>query len=244
MKKTTSHASLALLVSLLTAGTALATQNTVSVSGGGTLTYTYTNSTGSCEGRNGRSMVYYDITNFSDFSYTNPSGGVTQFPGATAQTIANSQCFPSKVTPDPLILGSSVASLSVSFVGNPESFGTGTAVLGVTGWVNPKYKIMGVVYTVPGEQSYVQYTDTTMMGTSTSTSSSFSTAVASSLEVCGGAGVGGNGTSICGTYSSSFTQESDTSSSFAVASRQASSINGTHSTDPSSIMAMMLFTFG
>jgi hypothetical protein len=124
--------------------------------------------------------------------------------------------WPLAVTPDPLILASSVASLSLSFVANPESFGTGTSVLGVTGWINPKYKVMGVVYTVPGEQSYVQYTDTTMMGTQTSTSSSFSTAVSSSLEVCGGAGMGSNGTSICGTYSNSFTQESDTSSSFAV----------------------------
>ena len=42
--------------------------------------------------------------------------------------------------------------------------------------------------------------------------------------MCGGAGVGGNGTSICGTYSNSFTQESDTSSSFAT-SQSTSFIN-------------------
>lgn len=214
MKKTILPACFALFVSMLSTGVAFATQNTISVTGGGTLTYTYTNSTGACEGRNGRSMVYYDITYFSGFSYKNPSGGVTQFPGATAETIANSYCGPSEVIPDPLILTAS--STSVQFVANPESFGTGTGVLGVTGWVNPKYKIAGVVYTVPGEQSYVQYTDTSMMGTSTSTSSSFSTGVTSSIEICGGAGIGGNGTSICGTYSNSFTQESDTSSSFAV----------------------------
>jgi hypothetical protein len=98
-----------------------------------------------------------------------------------------------------------------------EATGSSGSVTAEGGYVNPKYKIVGIAYTVPGEQSYVQYTDTTMMGTNTSTSSSFSTAVASSLEICGGAGIGAsNGTSICGTYSNSFTQESDTSSSFAV----------------------------
>lgn len=90
----------------------------------------------------------------------------------------------------------------------------------VSGYINPKYKIVGVAYSVPGLQSYVQYTGTTMMGTSTSTSSSFSTNVASSFTICGGAGVevpgAGGGAIICGTYSNSFTQESDTSSSIAI----------------------------
>jgi hypothetical protein len=90
----------------------------------------------------------------------------------------------------------------------------------VTGFINPKYKIAGIDYSVPGVQSYVQYTNTTMMGTSTSTSSSFSTNVSSSVTICGGVNgkvVAGNaGVVVCGTYSNSFTQESDTSSSVAV----------------------------
>jgi len=95
---------------------------------------------------------------------------------------------------------------------------TGNGV--VTGFVSPKYKIAGIVYAVPGNQSYVQYTDTTMLGTSTSTSNSFSTNVTTSLSICGstGSGICGsqNGVDVTGTYTNSFTQESDTSSSFAV----------------------------
>jgi len=225
MRVAIANGCLVLLTFALTSSAAFATQATVSVSGGGTLTYTYTTQQGSCETTHGRgTLIYYDITYYTGFSYTSTSGGVTPLSG-TVKTVALSGCGPSSVTPDPLILSSSPASLSVSFVAVPGSEPpTGTATLGVAGFINPKYKIMGVVYTVPGEQSYVQYTDTTMMGTSTSTSSSFSTGVTSSLEVCGGAGVGGNGTSICGTYSNSFTQESDTSSSFAT-SQSTSFIN-------------------
>jgi hypothetical protein len=95
---------------------------------------------------------------------------------------------------------------------------TGVGV--VTGFVNPKYKIVGIAYTVPGKQSYVKYTNTTMLGTSTSTSSSFSTNVTTSVSICGstGSGVCGSnkGVAVTGTYTNSFTQESDTSSSFAV----------------------------
>jgi hypothetical protein len=124
----------------------------------------------------------------------------------------------------------SVSSISVSSVTNvhdpyddgyppPEtSFGLGLPL--VTGFVNPKYKVVGIAYTVPGEQSYVQYTDTTMLGTSTSTSSSFSTNVTTSVSVCGSTGPGvcgsNDGVAVTGTYTNSFTQQSNTSSSYAV----------------------------
>ena len=92
----------------------------------------------------------------------------------------------------------------------------------VQGYLNPKYKVLGVVYTAPGpvpnSPSYVQYTDTTMMGTTSSTSNTFSTNVTTSVTICGGAGIGDStlGVKICGTTSNAFTQEADSSSSFAV----------------------------
>ncbi len=211
MRKTVFHACVVLQMLSLITGVTFATQTTIAVTGGGSLTYTDSTYTASCQGHNGRSTIYYSVTSFSGFSYDSPSGVVTNLPGS-GSAIQNSGCGTGSSFSK--ILSSSPSTLSVSFVGAVG--GNGSAILGVPGFVNPKYKILGVVYTVPGVQSYVQYTNTTMMGTSTSTSSSFSTAVASSLEVCGGAGVGGNGTSICGTYSNGFTQESDTSSSFAV----------------------------
>jgi hypothetical protein len=99
MKNKILGACFVLLMSTLTAGVAFATQSTISVTGGGTLTYTYTNSTGACEGRNGRSMIYYDITYFSGFSYKNTAGTVTQFPGSSVETVANSGCGPSQLPP-------------------------------------------------------------------------------------------------------------------------------------------------
>jgi hypothetical protein len=90
------------------------------------------------------------------------------------------------------------------------------------GFISPKYKIVGIAYTVPGEQSYVQYTDTTMMGHGSSTSSSFSKNVTTSISICGATGpipVCGKNTSgvaVTGTYTNEFTAESDSSSSWAV----------------------------
>ncbi len=89
-----------------------------------------------------------------------------------------------------------------------------------TGYINPKYKVVGIAYSVPGTSSFVQYTDTTMLGTSTSTSNSFSTNVTTSESICGSTGGDvcgkGDGVAVTGTYTNAFTQESDTSSSFAV----------------------------
>ena len=197
-----------------------ASGTTINVTGGGTLTYTVKTVQYECQigppGAPANEEPYY-ISTFSAFSYA-LNGTTYPLYGTLQQTLgpgANGTICPAKESPSTTwtILPAQVTfATSTTFVGEASA----SALMGVSGWVNPKYKVMGVVYTVPGEQSYVQYTDTTMMGTSTSTSSSFSTQVASSIEICGGAGVGGNGTSICGTYSNSFAQESDTSSSFSV----------------------------
>ena len=202
------HAAKVLLLSvLLLSSTAFAS---ISVTGGGTLSFVTIPTYGTCIA----GKPFYNVIvskEFTDFSYTDASGNVTNFPGASAVASDRGLClddYPGSVT-----LTSST--VTISFVGYMNGVET-ASLASLTGFLSPKYKIVGIDYTVPGEQSYVQYTGTTMMGTSTSTSSSFSTNVSSSTEICGGAGIGGNGTSICGTYSNSFTQESDTSSSFAV----------------------------
>jgi hypothetical protein len=220
MKKMVSHACLAAVLLTLMAGVASAqgTQFSYSI-GGGTLKWQIYNTTTVDCGISPNTYTYYD---FENFSFTSASGTVTTFPYPNSAVYYswNGECaqgVPEGAVPAPLVLNGT--SFVIDFTAGYEGYAgyvTYTAVPAVTGWVNPKYKIIGIDYTVPGEQSYVQYTDTTMMGTNTSTSSSFSTAVASSIEICGGAGIGGNGTSVCGTYSNSFTQESDTSSSFAV----------------------------
>ena len=231
MKKMASLACFALLT--LMAGVASAqTYNATISAPGGTLSYTATATAGNC-GSGGFHVIFYQRIVYSNFSYT-VSGTTYPLTGTdTAILIVESGGGTNCITNSdpPVTLKTPID--EIVFTPTPNNNGAapylcnqncadGSAAPapGLTGWVNPKYKIVGIAYTVPGEQSYVQYTDTTMMGTSSSTSSSFSTNVASSLEICGGAGIGSGtskiGTTVCGTYSNGFDQESDTSSSFAV----------------------------
>jgi Concanavalin A-like lectin/glucanases superfamily/Bacterial Ig domain len=82
-----------------------------------------------------------------------------------------------------------------------------------TGTVNPKYVVLGVIYAPPGTDSHVDYTTTTMVGTSTSVSSSFTNSTSESVSLGVSDSIFG---SITRTASTEFTQESDTSSSVAV----------------------------
>jgi hypothetical protein len=219
MKKTILNACLVLLMFTLTAGVALATQfgpyTRTIPAGTGTLTYTVSYTVTDCN-RSG-SLEYSSY--YDDFSYKSASGLVTPIAWAFNRGYNSCTGKGNEEAVTYIVLTSAPSTFAkITFTPQNPDTGNAAAVAGVTGWANPKYKIVGIDYTVPGEQSYVQYTNTTMMGTSTSNSSSFSTAVASSIEICGGAGIGSSsdGTSVCGTYSNSFTQESDTSSSFAV----------------------------
>lgn len=64
--------------------------------------------------------------------------------------------------------------------------GTSTSVeleTGYPGLLYPKYLVMGVTYAPPGASSYVQYSNTTSVGTTTTNSQSFSTDIGYSVEV-------------------------------------------------------------
>ncbi|MGA7216912.1 MAG: hypothetical protein WBX38_01275 [Candidatus Sulfotelmatobacter sp.] len=189
----------------------LAVAPLASVSFGQTIPGTLTDTEKTTTTVNGTCTI---LTETYTWTFKDPAGVAHGFPSPsilTSYLSANHSCYGNVISP-----ANEWSSDGLYYLQGTVGSATEETVTGVGGFVNPKYKIVGIAYTVPGEQSYVQYTDTTMMGTNTSTSSSFSTAVSSSIEICGGAGIGGNGTSICGTYSNSFTQESDTSSSFAV----------------------------
>lgn len=229
MKKTILYACYALLTLTFTGSVAFGqTPMTISVSGGGKLTYLFTNEAETC--------YQGGVINYSDyvyggpysnaFSYTDVAGNTTNYPDAQIIYVASpggASCPPIGYDPP-----SGTVALDAGTDGTVTySAITNTATLvpppppPVTGYLDPKYKIVGVVYSPPGSTSFVQYTDTTMMGTSTSTQSSFSTNESASTTICGTAGFNifgstGGSVTICGTDSNSFTQESDTSSSFAV----------------------------
>lgn len=82
----------------------------------------------------------------------------------------------------------------------------------VTGIINPKYVILGVIYAPPGPQSSVTYGASTYVGNKTSLSSSFSNE--SSVTVSIGAPISGWGPGkILGTSTTAYTQTSGSSSS-------------------------------
>jgi hypothetical protein len=117
-----------------------------------------------------------------------------------------------------------------------DGTGSGSYVFSVTapallsGYLNPKYVILGVTYAPPGPQSFVQYADSTTLGTSTSISASSSTDIGLKISVSSTikgsvtapdiGGIFGVSDTTTDTFSSNFTDEQDTSSSVALSSEQ------------------------
>jgi hypothetical protein len=88
----------------------------------------------------------------------------------------------------------------------------------ITGFVNPKYIVLGVTYAPPGPSSYVSYANTTTLGTttmisdSTSDENGISTSVSETFAIPGLQAIGiGNSVTETGTDSSQNTQDSNNS---------------------------------
>jgi hypothetical protein len=151
---------------------------------------------------------------FTD-SATNTAHGFPSPSMLTSYLSANHSCYGNVVSP-----ANEWSSDGLYYLQGTVGSATEESVTLARGYISPKYKVVGIAYTVPGEQSYVQYTDTTMMGSGSSTSSSFSTDVSTSTSICGSTGgdvcgKSSSGVAITGTYTNSFTMESDSSSSWA-----------------------------
>jgi hypothetical protein len=85
-----------------------------------------------------------------------------------------------------------------------------------TGFINPKYVVVGVTYAPPGSNSSVTYANTTMVGTTTNISTSFQNATGFSVEVTKGIGIPdgkilNGGVSLTFSQSQEYTQGSSTS---------------------------------
>jgi hypothetical protein len=214
---------LVMLALVCGATAAHATSGSASVSGdpaGGVLNYTFTSAIVTCGQTDDRRPAKAKLTTFTISSYvangtTYPLSGTASDEYACAAPDWDGPEISPAVMTDPINSG-----CTITFT---PGGGSGDAVLacsGVQGYINPKYKIVGIAYTVPGTSSYVQYTDTTMLGTSTSTSGAYSYNVTTSESICSAVGTGicgkGDGAAMTETYTNAFTQEADTSSSFAI----------------------------
>jgi VCBS repeat-containing protein len=86
----------------------------------------------------------------------------------------------------------------------------------VTSIINPKYIIVGVTYAPPGAQSNVTYTNSVLVGNSSSLNESFTDQTSVSVSVSAGIAAWDPGGKITGTETTSYTQGSSSSSSVTI----------------------------
>jgi|SRR5450631_2389019 hypothetical protein len=182
--------------------------------GSGTLTYTETTTTTQCSAViNGRTYYYTQYRyGYTGFSYT--LSGVTKPLTGTDSAYysngpSNSDC---ETISDSVWLTS--GTVDIHFI--PRS-PTGGSVdqFGYPGYVNPKYILLGVTYAPPGPSSFVNYLNSTLVADETDLNSSFSSGYSVSISVQAGISGWLKG-SVTGTSSTSYTQQSNTSSSVTV----------------------------
>lgn len=106
---------------------------------------------------------------------------------------------------------------------------SGTGLFG--GFVNPKYVIVSIEYAPPGNSSSASYGNNTVVGNSTTVSSSFSNEQNKSVSISKGGAIPDFTTSVATTFSNSYTQEPDTSSTIAV-SQMSSLVTGVNGVEP------------
>jgi len=197
---------------LLSTGIAAAQQQTISVQGGGTLTFQMSYHPNYC----GTGHTFYVREwDFSNFVYTDTNGGTYSMPGFAAAfqvTEDNRDNCPEPPPSSPVQLNKQ--GIVVTFVpGN----GSGSASLGaITGLLSPKYIVLAVTYAPPGAQSNVNYSNSTSQSTSTSISKTFTDQTSLSVTMGASASFGIFAADTSATASTSYTQEKDTSSSVAL----------------------------
>jgi hypothetical protein len=186
------------------------------------ISWQYTTTQGQCKIGNNRQGPYLTV-HYSNFAYTDPSTGtVTSLSGTVTGYYLESSCisFPepgTKPSPDPLVLNTPGG--QYDFVASGLGGGSITLVtpVAVSGFINPKYVIVGVTYAPPGPSSFVQYTNSTTVGNTTSVSSSFSSAdsvtVTVTKDISAWSIVGGAAVKVANSASTSLMQASSSSSS-------------------------------
>lgn len=166
----------ALLISVVLAmiGTASATNETVNFGANlGVLNYVMTSSTGRCTSNYGE--VTYTEYDFSDFSYVSAQGVTQPIDGDTywyyniGGRNATGSC-PSSQGPTITYNGSGY---TINLAPRYNGVGVLAAQIEVPGYINPKYKIVGLLYAPPGNKSSVDYTTTNLVSSTVTTKSSY-----------------------------------------------------------------------
>jgi len=202
----------------------------------GAVTYQYTITTQTCLYLRPNITKTYSKINYSSFSYKAVSGTLYALPGGISATNGstgggNGNCPISGLVASPHPLKLSTVDGEVDFFALGFGGGRYNGPIS-TGSISPKYVVLGVVYNPPGPQSFVDYGTSTLLGTSTSLSSSFTNSVSETVTVSVSTGdlfgidpssLNLPNAGVSTSFSTTDTQEQDTSSSVM--------INKTSSTD-------------
>jgi hypothetical protein len=175
-------------------------------------------------------------TTYSNWVYTDSSDVKHTFNGTDYQERQYTACIPSCYEGHHYVCGvNTTTSLSgfstdgLYYLTATGGSGSVSPVTSQTGYINPRYIILGVTYAPPGNQSFVQYANCTLVGTSTSFTSTTSNNTGYKVAVSSTTGAKGTIPDIGGTwgwsdtttntYSTNFTDEQDSSSSVALSSQ-------------------------
>jgi hypothetical protein len=192
-----------------------APQETISVSGGGALSYSVRSTKFPCGNSfpvGGIPPGNYILQNvYQNFVYTDVYGAQN----TESATLSYTQGIGCTAAAPPTVQLTG-GNWGVSFTPLRAGY-SGTATLKtLTAMLVPKYLVLGVYYAPPGAKSTTTYTNTSTQGESTSISNSFTNATSTSAAIGASLGITGFSASATLTASNSYTQEADTSSSYAV----------------------------
>jgi hypothetical protein len=185
--------------------------------GGGTLSWSVTQSTGKC---GPQQPPQYSFTEWSFSSFNFLYGGTNYPLGGSAAYIQDNNsttgCPPNGPEGGTFALPSSLGfgnSCLLNFTA--ASGGQGSATLGsscqqgVSGYVDPKYVVVGITYAPPGPSvnTFVNYVNSTYVGNTTTTSNSFASGNTFSVSLSYSAGIPGFAKGVfTGSYAQTGTQ--------------------------------------
>lgn len=166
----------------------------------------------------------YPRDGVANWTLANSSSSSSAFVFNGPSSLAGGSALPLSVNFSPSTIGPYTGTVNATYTGTkPDGCQVTLAVTinvdgayAQSGFVNPKYVIIGVMYAPPGAQSSVTYANNTVAGNSISAASYFADQVNYSVALPEGASIPGFFTGQTGTVSSSFTQQVDTTSSVAI----------------------------
>lgn len=192
-----------LLLLAFMVGTASAT--TISVTGGGTLTFTAYYNEVNCGTANDNPHYMADYYEYTAFSYS--LGTVTNSSAAATYNASITACgIPAGASPATLVINlQNGCSINFSVTPPVSAAVSSQSCYAYSGYVDPKYIVVGVTYAPPGQSTstWVQYQNSTFVGTTASLSNSFQSGTTTSVSASIGGSILGAGDGTISTTTSS-----------------------------------------